>query len=136
MPKWLIKLKGDSGDLEFLSEYLQSPEQNVLEDNGSYYLHSSEFDSLNTPNEVYERGKALVELVNFSANLYLNDFQDIAEDGVALFEDNGERRHYTFLEVTFRTHTRARAKILLMCPLCQDSDFRFLREPNIPIQLA
>lgn len=38
MPKWLIKLKGDSGDLEFLSEYLQSPEQNVLEDNGSYYL--------------------------------------------------------------------------------------------------
>jgi len=24
----------------------------------------------------------------------------------------------------------------VMCPLCQDSDFRFLREPNIPIQLA
>ena len=64
MPKWLVRLKGERFDLEDFPKLLRSPEVRVVEENGSFYLESSEFNSLTLAEEVRERGRALIKLIN------------------------------------------------------------------------
>lgn len=52
MAKWLVRFKGERFDLEDLPSLLRSPELNITEENGFYYLQSSEFDSLTSSDEV------------------------------------------------------------------------------------
>lgn len=96
MPKWLVRIKGDTFDLEDLPALLRSPELTITKENGFYYLESSEFDSLTSADEVRERGVALIKMMNGAAKLYRNNFRDISEDGVIRIEDNGRRHQYVF----------------------------------------
>jgi hypothetical protein len=45
MPKWLVRLKRERFDLEDLPSLLRSPELNLTEDNGFYYLHPSKIQN-------------------------------------------------------------------------------------------
>ena len=108
MPKWLVRLKGERFDLEDFPKLLRSPEVRVVEENGSFYLESSEFNSLTLAEEVRGRGRALIKLINGVAKFYRNNFLGISEDAITRVEDNGKRHNYVFLEgaVTFRTTVR------------------------------
>lgn len=100
MPKWLVRLKGEKFDLEDLPSLLRLPELSVIEEDGSYYLQSSEFDSLTSVDEVFKRGVELIETVNGVAKLYRDNFCDVAEDGVTHVEDDGRRSHHTYLHIS------------------------------------
>lgn len=114
MAEWLLRLKGEKFDLEDLPSLLRLPELSVTEDDGFYYLRSSEFDSLNSPGEVCERGRALIKLINGAAKLYRDSFQGIAEDGVILVEDDGKRHHYFYLEETLTIRSKTNAKVTVV----------------------
>jgi len=91
MPKWLVKLKGEKFDLEDLSSLPRLSELSVIEEDGSYFLQSSEFDSLTSADEGLKRGIELIEILNGAAKLNRDNFHDVAEDGVTHVEDDGRR---------------------------------------------
>jgi len=114
MPKWLVRLKGERFDLEDFPKLLCSPEVRVVEENGSYYLESSEFNSLTLAEEVRERGRALIKLINGVAKFTRGNFLDISEDVITRVEDNGKRLNYVFLEskVTIRTKVSGQLTVI------------------------
>ena len=64
MPKWLVRLKGERFDLEDFPKLLRLSEVKVVEEDGLFYLESSEFNSLTSAEEVRERGRVLINLIN------------------------------------------------------------------------
>ena len=114
MPKWLIRLKGERFNLEDFPKLLCSPEVRVVEENGSFYLESSEFNSLTLAEEVRERGRALIKLINGVSKFNRNNFLDISEDGVTRLEDDGKRHSYVFLEGTAKIRTKVSAQLTVI----------------------
>ena len=109
MPNWLVRLKGEKFDLEDLPSLLRSPELTVIEENGSYYLKSSDFDSLSLADEVRECVIAIIEMLNDAVKFQIHNFRGVSEDGVTLIEEDGSRRHYAYLKgsITARSKTSA-----------------------------
>jgi len=114
MPKWLVRLKGERFDLEDFPKLLRSPEIKVVEENGSFYLESSEFNSLTLAEEVRERGRALIKLINGVSKFNRDNFLGISEDAITRVEDDGKRHHYLFLEgtATIRTKVSAQSTVI------------------------
>jgi len=111
MGKWLIRLKGEEFDLEDLPALLHFPELAVVEENGFYYLQSSEFELLTSADEVREQGIALIEILNGAAKLHRDNFQDVSEDGVIRVEDDGGRSHYVYLEGSLTIRSKVRPNL-------------------------
>jgi len=98
MPKWLVRLKGERFDLEDLPNQLCSPEVRIIEENGSFYLESGEFNSLTSAEEVRERGRELIKLINGVTKFNRDNFLGISEDAVIRVEDDGKQKGYLFME--------------------------------------
>jgi len=111
MPKWLIRLKGERFDLEDFPKLLCSPEVKIVEENGSFYLESSEFNSLTLAEEVRERGRALIKLINGVLKFNRNNFLGISEDGITRVEDDGKRHNYVFFEGTATIRTKVSVQL-------------------------
>jgi len=111
MPKWLVRLKGERFDLEDLPKLLRSPEFRVIEENDSFYLESSEFNSLTLAEEIRERGRALIKLINGVSKFNRNNFLDISEDGIIRVEDDGKRHGYLFLEESFKIRNKVSTRL-------------------------
>jgi len=98
MPKWLVRLKGERFDLEDFPKLLCSPEVRVVEENGSFYLESSEFNSLTSPKDVLERGRELVKIINGAAKLKRDNYLGISEDVIILENENSKQKGYIYPE--------------------------------------
>jgi len=128
--KWLVILKGNKFDLEDLPSLLRSQEFNVTNNNGSYCLWSSEFNSLISADEVRERGIALIKMVNDAARLYRDDWHDVAVDGITCVEDDGNRHVYLYEEVTIT----ARAKVSAVDVLISASGSQPVTDQPSPLE--
>jgi len=111
MPKWLVRLKGERSDLEDFPKLLRLSKARVVEEDGSFYLESSKFNSLTSAEEVRERGRELIELINGVAKLNEDNFLGISEDAIIRVEDNGKRHGYLFLESSVKIRTKTRAQL-------------------------
>ncbi len=109
MPNWLVRLKGEKFDLEDFPSLLRSPELTVIEENGSYYLKSSDFDSLSSADEVRERAITIIKMLNDAVKFEIHNFRGVSEDGVTLIEDDGIRHHHVYIKgsITARSKTSA-----------------------------
>ena len=114
MPKWLVRLKGERFDLEDFPKLLCSPEVRVVEENGSFYLESSEFNSLTSAEEVRERGRALIKLINGVTKFNSDNFLGISEDTIIRVEDDGKRHHYVFLEGAIKARAKVSAQVTVI----------------------
>jgi len=110
-PKWLVRLQGERFDLDDLPPLVCSPEHTVIEEDGSYYLKSSDFDSLRSADEVRERALAIVEMLNGAMKLHVPDFRGVNEAGVTLIEEDGRRHHYVYLESSITLRSKVSANI-------------------------
>ncbi len=113
MPNWLVRLKGEKFDLEELPSLLNSPELNIIEDNGSFYLISSNFNSLKLAKDVRKQAVAIIEILNGAIKLLNNNFQGITEDDVILIKADGKYQHHVNLkgQLTFRSKVKANSTI-------------------------
>jgi len=111
MPKWLIRLKGERFDLEDFPKLLRLPEVKVVEEDGSFYLESSEFNSLTSAEEVRERGRELIKLINGVTKFNRNNFLGISEDAIIRVEDDGKRHGYLFLESSVKIRTKTKCQL-------------------------
>ena len=116
MSKWLVGLKGEKFDLEDLPALLHSPEFAIVEENGFYYLQSSEFESLTSADEVREQGTALIEILNGVASLRRDNFRDVSEGNITRVEDDGRRHHYVYVEGTIIMRAKVSADAIVIAP--------------------
>jgi len=116
MPKWLVRLKGEKFDLEDLPGLLTEPSLNVIEEGGSFYLRSSEFDTLSSPEEVREKAQALIKLLNGAAKFHRENFLPVSEDCVTCVSDDGSRTHNVFLEATVSVRAKMSAALTVKTP--------------------
>ena len=117
MGKWLVRLKGERFDLEDLPTLLHSPELAVIEKNGFYYLRSSEFESLTSPDEVHKQGITLIEILNGVVSLRRDNFRDVSEDGITRVEDDGRPYHYVqFGAATPTMRAKVSADAIVIAP--------------------
>lgn len=95
MPEWSVRLKGHAFDLEELSDHFRSPERNVRKDeDGHYYLRSTDFDSVADDQAVHERALELVERMNWSAKFHTGDgYRPVELDAVTWRDEDGNRMH-------------------------------------------
>lgn len=111
MAKWLIKLKGEEFDLKDLTSLVHSPSSAVMEENGLYYLWSSDFDSLDSASEVRKSASTLIDVLNGAMKLHTSGFHGISEDGVIMIEEDGRRHEYVYLGGSSAARSRTRASI-------------------------
>ena len=109
MPEWLVRLKGDELDLGYLPSLLRSAGHTVIEQNGGYYLRSSDFDSLDSGDAVLERGIAIIKMLNGAMRLRVPSFSGVGEDGVTVIEEDGRRQHFAYGSVSMQGRSRLRA---------------------------
>lgn len=111
MPKWLVRLKGERFDLEDFPKLLRLSEVKVVEEDGLFYLESSEFNSLTSAEEVRERGRVLINLINGVTKFNRDNFLGISEDAIIRVEDDGKRHGYLFLESSVKIRTKISAQL-------------------------
>jgi len=111
MPTWLVRLAGDKFDLEDLPSVLHSPKHTVIEEDGLYYLTSSDFDSLSSADEVRGRAITIIRMLNDVMKLHSPSFRDISEDCVTLIDDDGRRHNYLYLQASVSVRSKARANL-------------------------
>ena len=109
MPEWLVRLKGDKSDLGYLPSLLRSAGHAIIEENGVYYLKSSDFDSLDSADAARERGIAIIKMLNGAMRLCVRSFAGVGEDGVTVIEEDGRRRHFVYGSVSMQGRSRLRA---------------------------
>lgn len=127
MPKWLVRLKGERFDLEDFPKLLRLPEVKVIEEDGSFYLESSEFNSLISAEEVRERGRALIKLINGVTKFSRDNFLGISEDAIIRVEDDGKRHGYLFLESTVKIRTKVSAQLTA---IAADGSEKVITQPS------
>jgi hypothetical protein len=88
MTERLVRLKGHRFDLEEPSEHFTSDELNVRQDeDGYYYLRSSDLNQLSDSSAVEERGRELLEYMNGAAKLLFRPgYRTVEFDAAARIE--------------------------------------------------
>ena len=90
---WLVKLDGERSDLVGLPSLLHTSKLTVVEEGDSYYLRSTDFLQLDSPDKVQERAKAIIDVINEVQKLDDTKYLGITEDGVILIDGDGNRQH-------------------------------------------
>lgn len=116
MENWLVRLKGEEFDLEILPPLLHSTKLSIIKENNSYYLKSSDFDSLKSADEVRESAIAIIKRLNGTMMLFNHNFHSISEDGVLLVEKNGKRCFHLYLEGSIKMRSRVSANFKATTP--------------------
>jgi len=97
MEEWLVRLKGDSFDLQELPTLFVFPEATVIEENGVYYLKSANFNSLIDAGDVLEDARRLLEVINGAAILHLENFMPVqVNNSVTGIDGEGTRHRFSF----------------------------------------
>jgi hypothetical protein len=112
MSEWSVRLKGDVFDLDELYDHFHSPERNVKKDeDGHYYLRSTDFDSLADENAVRARALELVERMNWAATFHSgNSYRPVEFDVVTRIDESGKPVHHITLTAKLEGRSRMSAK--------------------------
>jgi hypothetical protein len=111
MTEWLVRLKGHVFDLEELSDRFTSADRNVKKDeDGHYYLRSSDFDQMSDPDTVSERAQDLIAYMNGAVKLLSAvSYRTVEFDVVTRVDDSGNRHHHITLSATVEGRSRMTA---------------------------
>lgn len=93
-PRWRVRLKGETMDLEDLVELITSPDLRVVKEGADFFLESATLERLGGSVEVFEEAQRLLPQLNGAGKLKRRAFRDVDVD-VHLIEfpaDGGERK--------------------------------------------
>lgn len=108
--KWFVRLKGDRVDLEELSVSLNFPALNVAQEGETFILKSTDFDCLNSPDNVQKRAREILPLINGGAKLTLGMREPLQVAEVVKINDDGT--HNIFVYLSDQVSVRAIANVL------------------------
>src|SRR6266568_7789566 len=96
MAQWGVELtSNDPALLSFLAKYQKEPSWGVVEVGGRYYLLSSSFQGLTSPEEVRQNADTLLFLLNGIMKLKFKSGHLDKAGNVIYLDDNGQLIHAT-----------------------------------------
>ncbi len=113
MTEWLVRLQGHAFDLEELSNHFTSADRNVNKDeDGYYYLRSSDFNLMSDSEAVRRRAQDLIERMNGAVKLLAGGgYRPVDFDAVIQIDDSGNRHHHITLSSTVGVRSRVTGKL-------------------------
>ena len=114
MNTWLVEIVGLKHELELLRNLVALPDLNIKEDDGKYYLRSSEFDSYKSPRQVLIRSKPLLNLINGIAILEGRNWTKFKPANVISEDINGKKAYFLIAETGKFTLTLNDVKLTLI----------------------
>jgi hypothetical protein len=96
MGEWSAMLKGESFDLQGLTQQFRSPELRVTCESDGWFLHAAEFTDAKDANEVRDLSLELIKRLNGVAKLFHPNFRAVAFGGSIDFHDGEQRHVYLF----------------------------------------
>lgn len=108
MPEWMVRLQGHEFDMEELSTHFTSAARNVKRDeDGYYYLRSSDFNKLTDPSAVRERALEMLGQMNGAVKLLSGgSYRPVEFDVVTEIDESGKRHHHVMLSATVEGRSR------------------------------
>lgn len=98
--KYLIQLKGRNSDLFRLSKNFSNKEFQVIKENDSFYLTSSEFNCQHEVDDVYHLSCQIIKKVNSVSNVLYGKNPEIFPETVYQVQEDGTRVGFTYLSGT------------------------------------
>lgn len=98
MAEWRIQLSGDKFDLDELPRWFTSEELKVKEENGKYYLKSSELNLLTEASKVKEQAEKFLKFINGAGKIKDSKFKPVSIGRIEKAEANGRSMQYLFPE--------------------------------------
>jgi hypothetical protein len=89
MAEWLVGLKGDKAELEYLCK-LSSQSWIVIEEDGTYYLKSTRFNAVADAFNVRADASKIIDSMNGVARLVFHKFDGAKVGGIIRVESNGK----------------------------------------------
>src|SRR5947207_9996828 len=133
MPKWIIQLRGDAGDLENLPEQFRSSACAVAREQDAFSLTSTKLKELEDPHEALAEAKNIVAMLRSSLHLRLGVFPKIDVGGVVKVGDGGKRASHIFPSpITLRRHI---AKPTIVVSGTPPSPPAIIRESDVEIAI-
>lgn len=111
MSEWLVPLEGHKFDLEELPRWFTSPDLEVIEEEGNYYLKSNEFNSFSESSEVRERAEELLQDINGAAKIYSSEYRPINIGSLIKIDENGIRHHYKEVKETINVRGKGYVEV-------------------------
>jgi hypothetical protein len=107
MAQWLVRLLGERFDLEDLPAWFAEPELKIIEEEGMFWLASSDFDALQTPEQVKSDAEQKLEAVAGAARLFQPNIRPPQLVAVVRKHDDGRKEGF----VDFAASIHARSKV-------------------------
>ncbi len=104
--EWSVQIRGESYDLEELSKSLNSPELCVTQEGQTFVLKSTYFNCLKNFDDVENRARAVLSLINGAARLALGTLKPLVVAGVVKVNDDGTREIVVSRSVVYSVRRR------------------------------
>jgi len=128
MSEWKVELRGDRFDLEELPRHFPQENVNVVEEEGKFFLRSARFTSLGTCQKVYDEAAVLLERINGTMRISIDNFRPTGIEAVIYVDDQGVSHRNVWLRAEAGEYRMKGADISLVYSH-EDLDTAGLREP-------
>jgi len=100
--KWRTILNGDSLELKFLEESFTNPDCLIRQEDGTFTLSSTDFESMNDPDRIGEHAQKLIERINGALVLVLGSNTPLTSGGVYELRPDGGRNVFASMHAQAR----------------------------------
>jgi len=108
---WWVRLEGEERDLRDLAMHFDGEALEVMEEDGAFWLGSSDFAALADPEGIQQRGRQLVGLAAGALHLEFGRFTPPRVTAAVLVDDSGAKKHFVHLSSSIRLHGEINARV-------------------------
>lgn len=108
---WWVRLEGEERDLRDLAMHFSAPSLEVVEEDGAFWLGSSDFAALVEPEGVQQRGRALLALASGALHVEFGRFAPPRVTAAVLIDDTGAKKHFIHVTSSIRMHGEINARV-------------------------
>jgi len=119
MAEWRVLLQGNNFDLQELEKILQDHEPRIIQENGRFYLKSKDWEQLEEAEQVRDRAKPIIGLLDNAAYVHFRDTDPITIGHIVRVDVDGYRQNFVFAEGHLTFHARVRATATVTGPNVQ-----------------
>ena len=106
-----MRLEGEQSELRDLAVHFDGAALEVVEEDGAFWLGSSDFAALANPARVEQRGRELVALASGALHLEFGRFAPPRVTAAVLVNEGGAKNHFVHVSSSIRVHAEINARV-------------------------
>jgi hypothetical protein len=107
----VVRLEGEERDLRDLAMHFGAPSLEVVEEDGSFWLGSSDFATLADAERVQQRGRALVAVASGALHVEFGRFAPPRVTAAVLVDGTGAKKHFVHITSSIRVRGEINARV-------------------------